>query len=166
MTQSPKIGLRIIKTTIAVFLSLLLFTSESYFACTTAVICLQNTIPSSIQAGKERVLGTFVGGVLGAFFLFAIQKVELHLSNTPLTIVTYFLISLGVLLTIYICNTFSIANVITLAAMVFLSITTINSALNPILYSWDRILQSLGGIGIALFVNRFCNFGHNHNLYD
>lgn len=162
MVQPPKIGLRIIKTTIAVFLSLLLFTSKSYFACSTAVICLQNTLHDSIETGKDRVLGTFVGGMLGAFFLFVIQKVDVYLSDTPLVIITYLLISLGVLLTIYTCNTFCISNVITLAAMVFLSITTVNATLNPILYSWNRIVESLGGIAIALFVNKFCNFGHNH----
>ena len=162
MVQPPKIGLRIIKTSIAVFLSLLFFTSESYFACSTAVICLQNTIQDSIETGKDRVIGTFIGGLLGACFLFIMQKVKLFLSDKPFLIVSYLLISLGVLLTIYICNVFNIAGVISLAAMVFLSITTVNATLDPILYSWNRIVESLGGIAIALFVNKFCNFGHNH----
>ena len=40
----PKIGLRTIKSGIAVFLCLALLPSEPFFACLTAVICLQDTV--------------------------------------------------------------------------------------------------------------------------
>ena len=45
----PKIGLRTIKSGIAVFLCLLLLPDEPFFACLTAVICLQDTVYNSIH---------------------------------------------------------------------------------------------------------------------
>ena len=50
----PKIGLRTIKSSIAVFLCLLLLPNEPFFACLTAVICLQDTVYNSIDTGINR----------------------------------------------------------------------------------------------------------------
>ena len=54
----PKIGLRTIKSGIAVFLCLALLPSEPFFACLTAVICLQDTVYNSIHK-KDRERRSF-----------------------------------------------------------------------------------------------------------
>ena len=56
----PKIGLRTIKSGIAVFLCLLLLPNEPFFACLTAVICLQDTVYNSIHTGINRGAGTIL----------------------------------------------------------------------------------------------------------
>ena len=66
----PKIGLRTIKSGIAVFLCLLLLPNEPFFACLTAVICLQDTVYNSIHTGINRGAGTILGASFGLVFLF------------------------------------------------------------------------------------------------
>ena len=61
----PKIGLRTIKSGIAVFLCLALLPSEPFFACLTAVICLQDTVYNSIHIGINRGAGTILGSCFG-----------------------------------------------------------------------------------------------------
>ena len=65
----PKIGLRTIKSGIAVFLCLLLLPDEPFFACITAVIFLQDTFYNSIHMGLNRGAGTIIGAILGLIFL-------------------------------------------------------------------------------------------------
>lgn len=50
----PKVGLRTIKTAVSVFLCLLLFPNEPFFACLTAVICVQDTVASSVKMAINR----------------------------------------------------------------------------------------------------------------
>ena len=68
----PKIGLRTIKSGIAVFLCLLLLPNEPFFACLTAVICLQDTVYNSIHMGINRGAGTILGASFGLIFLILI----------------------------------------------------------------------------------------------
>ena len=50
----PTIGLRTIKTAIAVFLCLLFFPNEPFFACLTSVFCVQDTVSNSIDMAINR----------------------------------------------------------------------------------------------------------------
>ncbi|MBP3888121.1 MAG: hypothetical protein J6F30_10860 [Cellulosilyticum sp.] len=47
----PHIGLRTLKTALGIFLCLLLFPDEPFFACMTVLFCVHNTLDDSIQAG-------------------------------------------------------------------------------------------------------------------
>lgn len=155
----PKIGLRTIKTTIAVFISLLLFSSEAFFACTTAIVCLQNTVPDSIKTGKDRVFGVIIGGTLGGLFLIGIHKIPRLISYKWSHVLVYALISIGVLATIYICILVGANEIVPLATIVFISITTTYAADIPMLYAINRIIETVCGMVIAVLVNKFCNFG-------
>lgn len=72
-----KIGMRNIKTTISVFICLLVFElinrNNPIFACIAAVICVQNTIVDSKEIGFSRIIGTIIGGLAGAFTLFIVN---------------------------------------------------------------------------------------------
>ena len=154
-----KIGLRTIKTTIAVFLSLLIFSSEAFFACMTAIICLQNTITDSIEIGKERVKATILGGTVGGVFLFLIQKISIPKYIKLEEVVVYLLISLGILATIYVTVSLKIPDSVSLTSTVFLAITTTYAYDNPFNYAANRLVETFFGIAIAVLVNRYCNFG-------
>ena len=77
----PKIGLRTIKSGIAVFLCLALLPSEPFFACLTAIICLQDTVYNSIHMGINRGAGTILGACFGLIFLFFFRTLENYISN-------------------------------------------------------------------------------------
>ena len=76
----PKIGLRTIKSGIAVFLCLALLPSEPFFACLTAVICLQDTVYNSIHIGINRGAGTILGSCFGLIFLFFFRTLENYIA--------------------------------------------------------------------------------------
>ena len=89
------VGMRILKTGIAVvittFLGNTFLVSNPFYAVIGTIFALQNTMKSSLVAGKNRLLGTVLGAIIGYFF------VRLHCTNS---------ISVGVavLITIVCCN--------------------------------------------------------------
>ena len=56
--------------------------NEPFFACLTAVICLQDTVKNSIHIGINRGGGTIIGAFSGLIFLFIFRSLENHISNT------------------------------------------------------------------------------------
>ena len=92
LPRLPKIGLRTIKSGIAVFLCLLLLPNEPFFACLTAVICLQDTVYNSIHMGINRGAGTIIGASFGLVFLFLFRSLELHINNNYLAKLIIYLI--------------------------------------------------------------------------
>ena len=72
------IGMRTLKTGIAVVLTLYLgqtfLISNVFYAVIGTIFALQNTMKSSLVAGKNRLLGTVMGAIIG--FLFA--QLQLH----------------------------------------------------------------------------------------
>ena len=67
MKKMPGIGLRMIKSSIAVFLCLMLNMLRQgqgvvFYSCIAAVLCMQQDAGSSVRVGKNRVVGTLVGG--------------------------------------------------------------------------------------------------------
>ena len=65
----PKIGMRNIKTAFSVFICIALFNlfkrDNAFYACIAAVICMKDTYENSLSIGINRLLGTFLGGLLG-----------------------------------------------------------------------------------------------------
>lgn len=156
----PTIGLRNIKTALGVFLCILLyeFLQRPYvfFACISVVICLTNTIESSFQTGKDRMIGTIIGGMLGIPFLYA-KNFILSLANwlTVEAVIT----SIGIVLVIYLFNILGNKGAIVNACIVFLSVvinlSDSQQSLSPLMYSINRIIDSAIGIIIALIVNKY-----------
>ncbi len=156
LPQLPKIGLRTLKTALAVFLCLLLIPNEPFFACMTAVICLQQTLPHSVQVGVNRALGTIFGGLIGLFFLAICRFINFHYSfafgKRPLIDL---MVALGIIMVIYIFNLLKRPTAIPIACIVFLAITTVNAYKAPFYYALNRTFETLLGIFIALLVNKF-----------
>ncbi|AOY75356.1 hypothetical protein BJL90_05245 [Clostridium formicaceticum] len=68
-----KIGLRTIKTGIAVTVSLvisnMLRIESPFFAAIAAIIAMQPTVSDSWKTGVNRILGTVIGAIVGAIFV-------------------------------------------------------------------------------------------------
>ena len=77
----PKIGLRNIKSAISVFICLVLLKDNHFYASIAAIICLQTTVANSIKVGKNRAIGTILGGLWGLIVLYFINFINYNISN-------------------------------------------------------------------------------------
>lgn len=73
MPPIPKIGMRLIKTAIAVFLCFLVdFFRDGgtpFYSAIAAILCMQPELDSSLKVGKERIIATVIGGIVGIAML-------------------------------------------------------------------------------------------------
>lgn len=157
----PTIGLRNIKTALGVFLCVLVYDlfqrPYPFFACIAVVICLKDTMGSSFEMGKNRLIGTFIGGLVGTPFLMLKNLVS---EQVNFFAVGAIMIGLGIVLVIYLCNLIGKIEVMTsTACIVFLSVVVnlrdTMQYLAPHIYSINRMIDSTVGIIIALIINKY-----------
>jgi uncharacterized membrane protein YgaE (UPF0421/DUF939 family) len=139
------IGLRTIKTALAVsislFLSQLLNLEYPYFVAMTAIISMDRTARLSIDMGRNRVIGTLIGALIGILFATIDQ-------GNP------WLAGIGILIIILISNKLNLPGSITVGSFVFVAIMVhISSDISPFFYGLHRTLDSLFGALIAFVVN-------------
>lgn len=142
-----KIGLRTVKTAIAVGIALLvveLFQLESViFISIAALIGMQPTLTDSWQKSANRIYGTIVGAVLGLLMALALPS---H----------FLLAALGVVFLIMVMNRLNIPEGITISCVVFISIFMVHDPERTIYaYALSRLIDTVLGITIALMVNYF-----------
>lgn len=139
-----KIGMRIVKTSIAVFFSIVisrfLGLESGFFACIAAVISMESSIIHSFRAGINRIIGTILGAFIGLMF-------ALISPGNP------FLAALGIFIIISLCKYFKWNKAITISCTVFNAIMINLDGRDPFLYSSHRLLETLLGISIALIIN-------------
>lgn len=151
MEQRFKIGMRTIKTTIAVFLCMLIISffpvENAFYACIASIVCMQQTLEHTIRVGLNRMKGTVVGALLGIGGLMLQQYTELNL--------VIVLAPLGVLLVLYLCNIMKMPASCSIGGLVYLSILLVQRDMPPYLFGMVRTLETFVGIVIAMLVN-FC----------
>ncbi|WP_102398675.1 FUSC family protein [Haloimpatiens massiliensis] len=139
-----RIGMRTIKTALSVFLCIitlnLLNIHYPFYACIAAVISMQSSVSDSFITGKNRMIGTSIGALIG--LIFALIRPE----NSILT-------GIGIIAVIYFCNVLNKKSSITIACIVFLAIMTNMKGQDPFIYSVTRLLETFIGIAIAVLVN-------------
>lgn len=139
-----RIGMRTMKTALSVFLCIitlnLLKIQYPFYACIAAVISMQSSVSDSFITGKNRMIGTSVGALIG--LIFALIRPE----NSILT-------GIGIIAVIYFCNMLNKRSSINIACIVFLAIMTNMKGQNPFAYSVTRLLETFIGIAIAVLVN-------------
>lgn len=157
MNQKYKIGLRALKTAIAVFLCILISVifnrSDVFFASIAAVICMQQTCSQTYIAGLHRLIGTIIGGGVGLVFLLIMKYIP-YREYIPLIFAP-----LCVLAVIYVCNVTEYKNPVVIGCIVALSVVLQHSELNAynntFMYVINRVIDTSIGIFIAMLVNRF-----------
>ncbi|WP_426348938.1 FUSC family protein [Alloiococcus sp. CFN-8] len=143
MKLNLKIGLRIYKTALAIFLCVVIsnfFGISPFYPCIAAVISMESTVINSYKAGVNRMQGTFIGAIIGLVFS-SIRK------GNP------FLISLGTIIIIAFCNRFKLKKSIVISNTVFIAIMINLTSKSPLEYSFFRLLDTLLGIVISVLVN-------------
>lgn len=155
----PHLGMRIIKTAVAVYICFVInylrgFSAQtmSTDAAITAIICMQNTVNASRKSAFFRFVGTLVGAAWG--FLFMLLLYSFH--NNHHLLLSYLFIALGVMIVIYTTVLIKRPESSSLAAIVFLCMlipfSTVDS---PFLYALGRFDDILIGTAVSVLVNQF-----------
>ena len=138
-----KIGLRTVKTGIAVSLSMLLakvFDIEyPFFAIVAALIAIQPTVSDSWRVGANRILGTLIGAIVGVIF------VSVFPAN-------FIFLGIGIIVLIMIMNRLHWNEAINIATVVLVAIF-LNVGGDNVNYAMHRIFDTFLGISIAVIVN-------------
>lgn len=188
-----KIGNRIVKSAIAVFLSLAVFLAlhalnlllgydqstfelsidpdywfvptnfyTPFFAGIAAVYALSRNVAESRQQAKLRSLGSVVGGYYGYIVIAVTEWLFLDLiklgNGTILyRFILYAIVSLGIIGLLAITVKFKITYVSFISCLTYLSVTVSirNGGMDPFLFATNRVLSTVIGVLIALFVNTF-----------
>ena len=156
MRTIEKPGLRILKTSIAVFLSLFICHIRSeeaipFYGAIAAIICMKVGLDETINVGLNRILGTFLGGFTGLIHLLIFKRMTLH------PFVNYIIISTVVFLLIWLMANLNKPNAISIMCIVFVSITINHGEAPdyPVAFALNRTIDTLVGVIIAIFVNWF-----------
>lgn len=152
----PGLGKRTVKTAVAVGICLLLGALVGYeapfYASIAAVMSMRATPAQSIEYGKERLIGTVVGGAVALLVVFILQKMP-FLGTSYLLIL---LISAAILLGLFICNLLKQKDAAcSICCVVILAILLIHpGGRDSYLYILSRTIETAIGIAIAVAVNR------------
>lgn len=141
----PPIGMRTIKTAIAVVLSLylsILFKFDTpIFTTIAAITTMQPSFTETFHTMKSRVLTTVFGVVLGIILSYTTENQYL------LPIITGF----GVIFLIWVLQLFHLKSMITLSVIVFLA--SISSGADKVTYGFNRFIGTVLGVVVSTVVN-------------
>lgn len=152
-----KIGMRTLKTGLAVALSIviseLLNLRSPSLVGIAAIVSMQSSVNESFIAGKNRMLGTFVGAVVGLFFSYLLPN-------------NYFFLGLGIIVVIHIHNLLKWKQSLSLSAIVFLIVFLYQDGeISRLLYAINRILDTSIGIIVSMLINYFIAQPDNKQSY-
>lgn len=152
------IGMRNIKTAIAIFITItisaILNLEYPFYAAIATIISMENSVTNSYTAGRNRILGTFIGAGIGLIFAW----IEPH--NALYS-------AIGIVIVIYLCNLLKWNKSISIASIVFLAIMlNLKLGESPFHYGINRIFDTFIGVSIAVLVN-YLIFPpkHEYNLH-
>lgn len=159
-----KIGLRAIKTAVAVFLCALIsmiFKREDIFCSSiAAIICMQQTYKQTIDTGINRFIGTLIGGIVGYIAL----ELSDYIPNYEW--MRIFVLPFCILSVIYICNKIDKKQSVSIGCIVVLVIVARlgDPMSSTFMYVVFRVMDTLVGIFIAMVVNRFMFKGNTKGI--
>lgn len=151
----PKIGMRNIKTALAVFLCISFFNllerDNAFYACIAAVICMKDTYENSLSIGISRLLGTFLGGLLGIITIYLLSFLPNVSSFNAL------ITALGTILVIHMCTILKKPASVTISCIVFISIMLNYVGIDSYFYAINRTIDTAIGVIVAILINKYIN---------
>lgn len=150
----PSIGMRIIKSCIAVGLCYIFYIlrGESgivFYSQLSALWCIQPYVESSLKFGLQRTMGTLIGigysliVVLFMYYIFPVHPVY----------VEYIVNSLMIIPVIYTSVFLHRKDASYFSCVVFLSVVVLHIDEEPLYFVWERFLDTMIGIVIGVAVN-------------
>ena len=144
-----RVGMRNVKTALAIFVCLLLYQfvpGNASYACIAALIAMQSTLEESWSQGRNRLLGTFIGGIFGAAF--ASLQIAARLPFWRIVA-----ISAGVTVLIFLLNLIGKRGAIVMGCVTYLVIVLSPAEGSVWLYSLWRAVDNAIGILVAIGIN-------------
>lgn len=139
-----RLGLRIIKTGIAVTLCIvisnLLKLDQPLLAVIATVLSMGKSIDMSVRSGKNKMIGVLIGSVLGCGLSM------INGANPGLC-------GLGIILVLYLCQLLRLRGASTLTSFAFAAVMFGSSAAKPWAYALTCAENALIGIAVAVIVN-------------
>ncbi|MCI8915543.1 MAG: hypothetical protein HFF26_02590 [Oscillospiraceae bacterium] len=143
------IGMRIIKTVVAVFFcGLLAYFREAsgFYSMIAAVVCIQNSAGKTIESSVNRMIGTLIGGVAGVLVVYSLDT----LGVLYIELLRYAVLSVMLIPIIKLCLIVKKPGCAAMACIVFLCVTVNHSMGDtPAIYSIDRLFETLVGVALA-----------------
>lgn len=146
-----RIGMRTMKTALAVMICILLFhfinRGQPLIAALAAVFSLRQDLTTTVSFGKSRVLGNSIGGIAAILYFFIKQYFHhdfmVELIALPIFVALVIIISDGI------NNNSGIISAIATMLLITLSVTESQS----VYFAIDRVLDTFIGTFIALAIN-------------
>ena len=153
MGQLPKVGMRMVKTSVAVALCFLIAriagTREPpIFSTIAAIICMQSYVENSIEVSFNRVIGTGIGAIFGLLVVCLTQ-----LLPVDIIFLGDIILAIAVIPVIYTTVLLKKTGAAALAGVVLLSIGTTSVDVSPLFHVMNRSVETLIGIVVSLGVN-------------
>lgn len=151
----PKIGMRIMKTAIAVFLCFLISpvrgtAGTPFYSAIAAIICMQPSVTDSLKLSLYRTVATLFGGLAGMAVLMA----ERSLYPDAPQMLKYLILSVCIVLLIYLTLVIKMPSAAAITCVVFLSTSvTLGEVGVAYVFALNRIIDTLIGIFVSVGVN-------------
>ena len=156
----PRIGMRIIKSAVGVFLCYLVNMLRGdagivFYSQLAVLWCMQDYVSETKSKAKQRTVGTFIGALWGLIVILVYQYI-CQIFGTPSQLVYGFLVSVSIVLVIYTTVVLNKKQASYFSCVVLLSIVVNHIAdANPYLFAFNRVLDTMIGIAIGVVVNCF-----------
>lgn len=156
----PRVGQRIVKTTIAVFICLIIYYLWGFEsgnmpteAMITAILCMQPYVRDSRDYAISRLLGTLIGAFWGLMFLLFLVAVH---SEGERQLILYAGMAIGVMISLHSAVLIGRPDTAGLAAIVFICVViAFPNIENPLSQAGLRIIDLFIGTFVAIGVNTF-----------
>ena len=164
----PPIGMRLIKTGIAVFLCFCVNMLREdanvvFYSHIAAIYCMQDSVTETKKNAVNRAVATTVGALYGLVTLLLFPSLAIETMTERL--MHGVVISVMVIFVVYTTVVIKQRDTAYFANVVYLSIVINNITNNPYIFAWNRFLDTMIGILIALLVNSIrLPREHNRNI--
>lgn len=153
MTHLPRIGMRMIKTSLAVCICFVIYFLRGeegvpVFSTIAAIICMQPQVENSVEAAFNRIVGTLVGAVFAILIIYVIREIPWHYR-----FFRYVVISFTVIPVMYVTVLLKRTEAAALSGIVLLSICLSNMGRAPYIDAVSRSVETIVGILVSLGVN-------------
>ncbi len=153
MPYLPRIGMRMVKTALAVascFLIYILRGEEGVpvFSTIAAVICMQPYVENSMQTAFNRIIGTLLGAAFALLVLYFIRFLPWEYRW-----IKYLIISIAIIPVMYVTVLLKKTGASALASIVLLSVCLSNGGQPPLIDAVNRSVETIIGILVSLGIN-------------
>ena len=151
----PRIGMRIIKSAIGVFLCFVIYLARGkhgtpFYSALAVLWCIQSHTKDTVRNALQRVFGTLIGALYGLLFILY----KLYVADLENGTLHYLIIAGLIIPIIYTTLLFRKKNASYFSCVVYLSIVVNHLGDdNPLLFVFDRSMDTLIGIVLGLVIN-------------